>query len=95
MANNNEDHDEDAEIGEDGSPTFKVTIEDCTRWASRLQRMAKTLEGRETTTDNTDGIKMFYTASVLIQRLALEIQQDALFAGIPVPMFGPGTIGEA
>lgn len=82
MANNDED-----------GPTFKVTVEDCARWTKRLERMARALEQREQNETNADGVKMFYTASVLMQRLGLEIQQDTLFAGFVGPFGGP--IGEA
>jgi hypothetical protein len=73
---------------EDAGPVFKVTVEDCKRWAQRLHRMAKSLEQKEGK-DHPDGIKMFYTASVLMQRLSDEIQEDAMLADIPNPFNSP------
>lgn len=82
---------------DDSNQRFSVTIEDCKRWTERLQRMAKTLEKRQDEKDSeeyADGIKLFYTASVLMQRLQYEIQQDAMFSSVPQP-FGPVTVGES
>lgn len=85
------------EIPAGNGPSFSVTIEDCQRWVERLQRMARTLEKKKTKdgdTEHPDGIKMFYTASVLMQRLAMEIQQDNMMTNIP-NIFGTNKIGEA
>lgn len=80
--------------GNNESTSFKVTVEDCAKWTSRLQRMAKALENREQNEVNAEGIKMFYTASVLMQRLGMEIQQDLLFSD-STNLFGNGHVGEA
>lgn len=80
-----------------GGTNFSVTIEDCQRWVERLQRMARTLEkkkNQEGSTEHPDGIRMFYTASVLMQRLCMEIQQDNMLSGVP-NLFGSNKIGEA
>lgn len=76
---------------QEDEPEFEISIEDCERWSGRLKRMAKALESQR---ENEDGAKMFYTASVLVKRLSLDLQQEAL-AQEAAPLFGKIDIGEA
>lgn len=73
--------------------TFRVTIEDCDRWLRRFHRMAKSLEGKE---KQEDGIRMFYTAAVLMQKFRTEIEYDSMMTEVEqVALFGKKPIGEA
>jgi hypothetical protein len=76
---------------QEGQKSFRVTPEECRRWADRLNKMAKSLEKKDG--DFEDQIKMYYTASVLVQRLEYEIRQDSMFQAVADP-FGTKTVGE-
>jgi hypothetical protein len=69
---------------------FTVTVEDCARWMDRFRRMAKSLEQK----GDGDGVKMFYTAAVMLQKLSGEIQHEQFVAGLAGP-FGDIDEGEA
>lgn len=60
---------------EEPAKTFHVSASDCERWLRRFHKMAKSLEGKE---KQEDGIRMFYTAAVLLQQFRSEIEHDAM-----------------
>lgn len=74
-------------------PSFRVSADDCQRWAEKLNRMAKALEKKEQDDKTVDGTKMFYTAAVMLQKLAFEISQDQMVSEVPDP-FGTKKMGE-
>lgn len=65
------------------------TPDECRRWIRKLQGMSITLDKK----GDGDGAKMFATAAVLVEHMAVEIQRERLLAEFGNP-FG-NIIGEA
>jgi hypothetical protein len=77
----------------DDEKTFKVSPEECDKWAERLRRMAKAMEAKDGP-DRDENMRMFATASALMAELAMQIRQDLLTQGLFNP-FGTPETGEA